>query len=173
MNNTMIDTKAVILSLQRVKKERRLSIDKIYKIVESKDPSSAVSRTTIARVFRKGAENLIFKWENTLRPIANALLDLEEIESYDNTETTAYKSILMLKKDIIGELEDRIKVFEDMNTESSHYLKTIKLLETQIAYKDKRIDQLLDANDRLQNTVDKLTQQLLTCPCRQKGEIVS
>ena len=109
MSNKMIDTRDVILALKKVKKEQKLSIDKILAMVEQQDPSKAVSRTSIARVFRKGSEDHIFKYEATLRPIANALLDIENIETNDDTETTAYKSILKLKKDLIDELETKLK----------------------------------------------------------------
>ena len=171
MNTNMIDTKDVILALKRVKKDKKLSIDKIYELVKEKDFSTSVSRTTVARVFKKNSENQTFRYEATLRPIANALLDMEEIEESDNNSTQAYKSILKLKQEIITELEDKLKNIESANTDVSHYIKSIELLNTQLAFKDKRIDQLLDANDRLQKTIDKLTDQLLTCPCRKSGGI--
>lgn len=167
--NTMIDTKDVILALKRVKKEKGLSLDKILVLMNEKDSTTAVSKTTLARVFKKGSENEIFRYEATLRPIANALLDIEEIEKDDSIDTQAMKSILILKQELITALQERLEVTESYDT--SYYIKAIEHYKSQLALKDKRIDQLLDANDRLQKTVDKLTDQLLTCPCRQAGEI--
>lgn len=169
MNTTMIDTKDVILALKRVKKEKGLSLDKILVLMNEKDSSTAVSKTTLARVFKKGSEDEIFRYEATLRPIANALLDIEEIETGDSIDTQAMKSILILKQELITALQEKLN-----NTEShdvGYYIKAIEHYKAQLALKDKRIDQLLDSNDRLQKTIEKLTEQLLSCPCRQAGEI--
>ena len=163
MKNTMIDTKAVILALKKVKKERGLSIEKIYRLVEENDPSRTVSQTSVARVFRKGSEDQIFKWENTLKPIANALLDIDEIEVDDDINTQAYKSILKLKKDIIEELEDKLSKVEGVSSDTEQYTRTIAHLKKQIELKDKRIDQLLDANDELRKDLTKLTDRILKC----------
>lgn len=168
MNTTMINTKDVILALKRVKKEKGLSLDKILVLMNEKDSSTAVSKTTLARVFKKGSEDEIFRYEATLRPIANALLDIEEIEKDDSIDTQAMKSILILKQELITALQDRIN-----NTEShdvDYYIRAIEHCKSQLALKDKRIDQLLDANDRMQKTIEKLTEQLLTCPCRKAAE---
>lgn len=162
MNTTMIDTKEVILALKKVKEERQLSLDKILDIMENADPSTAVSKTTLARVFREGSEEQIFKYEGTLRPIANALLDMENYETGDDNSTHLYKSILKLKKDIIIELEekandDKMKYLEQLNEETIKFQRSLEFMKEQINLKDKRIDQLLDQNVKLLN-------QLLSCP---------
>ena len=162
MNTTMIDTKEVILSLKKVKEDKQLSLDKILEIMEKADPSTAVSKTTLARVFREGSEEQIFKYEGTLRPIANALLDIENYENDDDNATHLYKSILKLKKDIIIELEEKSNIekmhyMEKLSEETEQFHKNIAFLREQIALKDKRIDQLMDQNVQLIN-------QLLSCP---------
>ena len=165
----MINTKDVILALKKVKKDKKLSNEKIYKMVKEKDFATSVSLTTVNRVFRKDSETIPFRYEATLRPIANALLDMEVVEDTDNNDTQAYKSILVLKQEIITELEKKLKDVENANPDIMHYVRSIEHLQKQLAFKDKRIDQLLDANDRLQKTVDKLTDQLLSCPHRGRG----
>ena len=162
MNTTMIDTKEVILSLKKVKEERQLSLDKILDIMENADPSTAVSKTTLARVFREGSEDQIFKYEGTLRPIANALLDMETYETGDDNSTHLYKSILKLKKDIIIELEEKandakMEYLEQLSVETAKFQRSIDFLSNQIELKDKRIDQLMEQNMQLMN-------QLLSCP---------
>lgn len=164
----MIKTAEVIRALKKVKKANRLSNKKIYEIVKEKDYSTSISLTSVNRVFRKGSESIAFRYEATLRPIANALLDMEEIETSDDTDTQAYKSILVLKQEIITELEGKLKIVDE-NPDISHYVKSIEHLQHQLALKDKRIDQLLDSNDRLQGTIDKLTEQILSCPHRGRG----
>lgn len=171
MNTTMINTKDVILALKRVKKEKKLSLDKILILMNEKDSTTAVSKTTLARVFRDGSEDEIFRYEATLRPIANALLDIEEIEASDSIDTQALKSILILKQELITALDEKLHNTEPHD--AAYYQRELEHYRTQIALKDKRIDQLLDANDRLQRNVDKLTDQLLSCPCRKADAIGS
>lgn len=177
MNLSMIDTKNVILALKQVKKEKKLSLDKILAMMNENDPSSAVSKTTLSRVFAKGSEELIFKYENTLRPIANVLLDIENIEEDDSNKTVAMKSILKLKKDIIEELEGKLKTVEDDQKQKYHerlaketekFQKSLDFAMKQIELKDKRIDLLMAQNDRLSITNNKLLNQFLECPLKNK-----
>ena len=164
----METTKNVILNLKKIKQEKNLSLDKILAMME--ENNEFVSKTTLSRVFRKGSENERFNYETTLRPIANALLDIENIETYDDTDTRAYKSILKLKKDLILELESKVqtiqteeerKYHQKLEKETAKFQKSLDFLREQINLKDKRIDQLLDANVQLLNN-------LLTCPCRKE-----
>ena len=171
MNTTMIDTRDVILALKHVKKEKKLSLDKIHYLMVQQDPSTAVSKTTLSRIFSKGSEEQIFRYETTLRPIANALLDIETIETDDDLDTQAYKSILKLKKDIIEEFEEKLKDYEDLKLQLSHYQQTLELLHEQIKFKDSRIDKLLSSNERLTVVNDRLTERLISCPCRKEGAI--
>lgn len=175
MNSNMIDTRDVILSLKQVKKEKRLSLDKILDMMQEKDPATAVSKTTLSRVFAENSEEQLFRYETTLRPIANALLDMEEIEIGDDTDTQAMKSILKLKKDLIFELEskletiqseEQLKYHQKLEKETAEFQKSLGFLKQQIELKDHRITQLLDANDRLSITNDRLINQLMDCPLR-------
>ena len=168
----MTDTKEVIISLKQVKAEKKLSLDKIVSILEQN--GDYVSKTTLSRVFAKGSENQIFKWENTLKPIANALLDIDSNESDDNADTKAYKSVLRLKKDLLAELEnqnrelkqelkdEKLKYHDKLKAETDKFQKSLDFAMNQIELKDQRITQLLDANIQLLN-------RLLTCPCRSES----
>ena len=42
MNNNMIDTRDVILTLKHVKREKRVSLDNILDMMQEKDPATAV-----------------------------------------------------------------------------------------------------------------------------------
>lgn len=165
MSDLMVNTKDVILRLKKVKQEKKLSLDKIIKLMEQNN--EYVSKTTLSRVFAKGSEEQIFRYEATLRPIANALLDIETIETYDDPNTQAMKSILKLKKDLIDELKGELKGYEELKSQVEHQQKTIDLLNEQIAYKDARIDKLLDTNERQSVTIERITERLMTCPCRE------
>ena len=158
----MTKTKDVILKLKAVKEEKQLSLDKILSIMEQN--GEYVSKTTLSRVFAKGSEEKIFKYENTIRPIANALLDIENEEIDDSPDTKAYKSILKMKKDIISELQeerekDKKRYHEKLAEETAKFQKELDFAMQQIALKDKRIDQLMDDNSKLLN-------HILDCPYR-------
>ena len=170
----MINTRDVILTLKEVKKEKNLSLDKIVSLMEQN--GEYVSKSTLSRVFADGSEDQTFRYEATLRPIANALLDIETIEVDDDIDTQAYKSILKLKKDLLYELErqnkelkdelnvSKLKYHEKLKVETDKFQKSLDFAMKQIELKDQRITQLLDANIQLLN-------QLLACPCRKAGEI--
>ena len=185
-----LDKRKLVLSLQRVKKDRGINIDQVYEIVYNNNPEIAPSRSSVARVFAEGSENdaSSFKFETTLKPIADALLDIDSDEQEDSSEELA-KSLLKYKKDLIEDylaqirdLKEELKTIkererkrynEKIAKESEQFHKSIDFAKNQIALKDHRIDQLLNANDRLQASNDKLMDinnkliiQLTDCPLR-------
>ena len=90
---------------------------------------------------------------------------METIEDDDDMDIQALKAILKYKIERIKELEatldhEKIKSHEKLDKEREQFQKSLDFLKTQVSLKDKRIDQLLDANVKLLN-------QLLNCPCRQ------
>lgn len=174
MKHEMINSKDVILALKQVKEEKNLSLDKILALVE--ENGEYVSKTTLSRVFSKGSEEQLFRYETTLRPIANALLDIEHNEEGDDVDTHAYKSLLKLKKDLLFELENQVKELKaeldnsklkyhkKLEVETAKFQKSLDFATHQIELKDKRIDQLMDMNHELMS-------QLLSCPCRKNDKI--
>lgn len=179
----MTNTKDVIIKLKEVKKEKGLSLDKILILVEQN--GEYISKSTLARVFADGSEEKkSFRYEETIRPIANALLDIENEEDDDDAETLAFKSILKLKMNVIDEnsrkieeLQEQVKeteskekrkYHEKLASELTKMQKSLDFAMEQIALKDKRIDQLMNANDRLSVTNDRLINQLMDCPLRKE-----
>jgi len=172
----MTETKDIILKLKKVKEEKNLSLDKILELMQEHDYSSTVSKTTLSRVFRDGSEDQTFNYEGTIRPIANVLLDLE-IENDDDIDTRAYKSILKLKKELIDDLEERIRTVENtekakyhdkLAAETEKFQKDMEFVKNQIELKDQRIDLLLAANERLSVMNNKMLEQFLDCPLKHK-----
>ena len=173
----MTETREVILALKQVKDEKNLSLDKILDLMELNDPATAVSKTTLSRVFAKGSEDQIFRYETTLRPIASVLLD-ENIENDDDTNTKGIKAILKLKKDIIDELKNKIKTVESEEKEKYHikldeettkFQRSLDFVKNQIELKDKRIDHLLEENMKLVDANMRLLEQVLNCPLKNGG----
>ena len=165
----MSNTKDIIVKLKKVRKEKKLSFGDILYIMEQN--GDYLSKSTISRVFADGSENVSFKYEETIRPIAKALLDIETIEDTDNMDVQAMKSLLKYKMQMIEDLEkqiatlksdinyEKVKHHEKMDKEREQFQRSLDFCRSQIDLKDKRIDQLLDANVKLLN-------QLLDCPCR-------
>ena len=175
MDIIMIDTQNVIDSLQKIYKKRKLTQQKAYQIVYDFDPLNCPSETTIARVFRKGAKAENFRWEASLRPIANAILNLEEIDPGDSPEEQALKSMLKLKKDQLGIVneereEEKDKYHKRLAEELDKFQKSLDFLKKQIELKDERIDYFMRANERLSITNDRLINQLMECPLRKECE---
>ena len=180
----MTNTKDVIAKLKEVKKEKGLSLDKILVMVENN--GEYISKSTLARVFKDGSENCSFRYEETIRPIANALLDIENYEATDDPETLAFKSLLQLKMRVIDEnsrmiselqeqikdtaTEEKLKYQKKLQQEVDKFQRSLDFLKNQVELKDKRIDQLMDANDRLSITNDRLINQLMDCPLRSDKE---
>lgn len=131
-----------------------------------------LSKSTISRLFADGSEEMSFRYEETIRPIANALLDIDTMEDDDSMDVQAMKSLLKYKSQYISDLEqqisnletaldkEKIKYHEKLESERERFNKSIEFLKEQVAYKDKRMDLLLDAvrekDDLHRNMLDKL-----------------
>ena len=176
----MTNTKDIILKLKEVRKEKDLSYGDILELMEKN--GDYLSKSTISRVFQDGSETQSFRYEETIRPIAKALLDIENIEDDDNTDVRAMKSLLQYKIQRIEELEqqieqlessfnkERIKLHEKMEQEREQWSRSIEFLKAQITLKDLRIDRLLNAVQSKDSQVEQLLLQVLSCPCRKKQE---
>lgn len=175
----MESTKEIIMLLKQVKAEKNLSFDKILALME--ENGQYLSKSTLSRVFAEGSEESSFRYE-TLRPIADVLLDIEHIETDDTTDTKAYKTILKLKKDIIDELKDelvaqseqmekqlnneKVRYAEKLANETKHFNDSLAFMSHQIELKDQRIDALLTTTTELMATNNKLLKQLMDCPLK-------
>ena len=123
----------IITKLKKVREENGLSYQKIVELVEKN--GDYVSLSTVKRVFEEGSESYGFQFENTLKPIANAVLGIySETDIVSASEVDALKSIVAYKSDRITELEARLE-----RTEES-YRRRLDFLKEQIALKDQRID---------------------------------
>lgn len=174
----MTNTKDIIIKLKEVRNEKNLSYGDILDLMEKNN--DFLSKSTISRVFADGSEDMSFRYEETIRPIANALLDIETIEDDDSIDTQAMKSLLKYKVQRIEELEaeiehlkasldkEKVKYHEKLDQERERSRQSIEFLKEQIQFKDKRMDFLLDAVKEKDALHNKMLEQILTCPCRGK-----
>lgn len=174
----MTNTRDIIIELKKVRKEKDLSYTDIMKLMETN--GDYISKSTLSRVFAEHSEDTSFKYEETIRPIAKALLDIENIEEDDNMDTRAMKSLLKYKMQRIEELEkqnaqlkaeldkEKVKGHEKFAKERQLCNDRIDFLTSQIEIKDKRIDQLLDANFKNFNQLSDLIDKFMVCPYRKE-----
>ena len=172
----MTNTKEIILKLKEVRKEKGYSYGDILELMERN--GDFLSKSTISRVFSDGSEELSFRYEETIRPIAKALLDIETIEETDDLDVQAMKSLLQYKIKRIEELEqqieqleasfdkERLKYHEKMEQEREQWSRSIEFLKNQVSLKDKRIDVLLEAVQVKDSKFEEVLGLILSCPCR-------
>lgn len=176
----MTDTSDIIIKLKQVREQKGLSYGDILNLLEKN--GDFLSKSTLSRIFQEGSENLSFRYEETIRPIAKALLDIETIEADDNLDVQVMKTLLQYKIQRIEELEwqlehinslfetERNKMNEKMEQERKQWSKSIEFLKEQISYKDQRMDVLLKAVQDKDKRYDTLLELVLSCPCRNKQQ---
>ena len=136
----------IVTNLKRVREENGLSYQKIVEMVENN--GEYVSLSTVRRVFEDGSESYGFQFDNTLRPIANAVLGIySDTDVVSASEVEALKSIVSYKSDRIVELESQLKRTEDS------YRRRLDFLKHQISLKDERIDKRDAMIERLINVI--------------------
>lgn len=133
----MTNTKELILQLKEVRQEKQLSYNDILEIMEKN--GDFLAKSTLSRVFAEGSENERFMYETTIRPIANALLDIETLEETDTIDEKAMKALLRYK------------------------IQRIEELEQQINYKDTRMDMLLGWVDEKDTQNKEMLEKVLKC----------
>lgn len=182
----MTNSKDLILKLRAVYNEKKQSADFSYDILLAlmEGDGEFISKSTLSRLFGKNWENYSFDYERTLIPIANALLDVENFESDDDTDTKAYKSLLKFKMSVISEnskkiaelktqieevsSRERSKYLDKLEKETIKFQKSLEFLKHQVDLKDKRIDQLMSENGKLIDTNNRLINQFLDCPLKKE-----
>ena len=170
----MLSMRDIIIRLKEVKEREHYSYTDINNLIE-KNGDYPLSKSTLSRVFSEGSENERFSYEDTIRPLAKALLDIENIEETDTDDVKTLKTLLKLKMQRIEELEcelakEKNKYHEKLDKERERANRSIDFLKEQVAYKDKRMDVLLDAVRKKDELHNKLLEQILSCPCRKKNE---
>ena len=176
----MTNTKDIIMKLKEVREEKGYSYNDILDLMEKN--GDYLAKSTISRVFAEGSEEMSFRYEETIRPIAKALLDIENIEDDDNMDIKAMKSLLKYKIQRIEELErqiehlqsaldkEKIKSHEKLEAERERSNRSIEFLKNQVDLKDKRMDMLLEAIFIKNTQHDEIINAVMSCPLRSKDE---
>lgn len=149
-----------IRRLKEIKQEQGLSISQIMDMMEQR--GQYVSEPTLKRIFSDGSEEKNFRYQDTIMPVADVLLDLygdksgiDDAESLRHIirEKNKFIELLMLK------LEEQAKTHAEKETvyadRKAAFEKQIAHLETQI----NRYEQAIDKKDAL---IEKLLDSVLT-----------
>lgn len=139
----------IVRQLKKVREENGLSYQRIFDLVQ--ESGSYVSLSTIRRVFEEGSESYGWQYENTLKPIAAAVLGAyspPDEAAEDVAETM--QAIIDYKSMRIRELESQLA-----RTEES-YKRRLDFIKDQIVLKDARIDR---RDDLIEKLLDAVLQQ--------------
>ena len=162
----MTNTRDIIVKLKEVREEKKLSFTDILSMMEQN--GDYLAKSTLSRVFSDGSEEMSFKYEETIRPIANALLDIDHIEENDVLDVKAMKTLLQYKNEKIRELsrqldKEKLVYHEKLEKERNQSRRSIDFLKSQIELKDKRMDQLLNAIFEKDKQQKELINRILAC----------
>lgn len=137
----------LIAQLKEVKKANEITYPRIMERIEA--TGKYISLTTLRRVFAEGSELNAdcFNYENTLLPIADALLPIEDTPTIiDNP----YAGEIAGLKAVIRTQAEEISHLYDLN---QHLHKRITFLLEQIEIKDRRMD---EKDETIRRLMDKL-----------------
>ncbi|MBP5461175.1 MAG: hypothetical protein J6Y20_03525 [Lachnospiraceae bacterium] len=125
----------LVRQLKEVKKMQEITFPRIMDRLEKH--GYYVSLTTLRRVFADGSENnaASFSYENTLMPVAEVLLDAEDVPTPVNSpwakEIDALKSVIHVQNEEIARLHEL----------KEHLESRVTFLLEQIERKDRRMDE--------------------------------
>lgn len=136
----------LIKELKEIKKANEITFPRIIERLEKNGKS--VSLTTLRRVFADGSEDNAsnFSYENTLIPIAEVLLNVEDLPTPADSpyakEIEGLKSVIHVQNEEIARLHEL----------KEHLESRITFLLEQIEKKDRRMD---EKEETIQKLMDK------------------
>ena len=140
--------------LKEIKTEQGLSIPQIMDMLEER--GQFVSEPTLKKIFSDGSEDKNFRYQDTIMPVADVLLDLYGDKSgIDDCE--ALRHIIREKNKLIELLMMKLEEQDKSHVEKeivyadrkAAFEKQIQHLESQIARYEKAIDRKDDLIERL------------------------
>lgn len=147
-----------IKRLKQIKEEQGLTIPQIMEMMEKR--GLFVSEATIKKVFADGSEEKNFRYQDSIAPIADVLLDiygdtsgLEDLESLKQIihEKNKLIELLMIK---LEETEDAAKSRDALYADrKSAYEKTIDSLELQVHRLHEQVDRKDIMLEKLMNAL--------------------
>ena len=126
--------KDTVERLRKVKKEKEFTISTIMKMLEQKQ--FYLSETTVKRVFSENADPASFKYQDTILPLADVLLDFYEDQS-GTDEVEALKAMIRDKNMTISILVAKNEeIRADFDKRIAHLQKQIDRLEKTLDFRE-------------------------------------
>ena len=126
--------KDTVERLRKVKKEKEFTISTIMKMLEKKQ--FYLSETTVKRVFSENADPASFKYQDTILPLADVLLDFYEDQS-GTEEVEALKAMIRDKNMTISILVAKNEeIRADFDKRIAHLQKQIDRLEKTLDFRE-------------------------------------
>ena len=165
-------TREVIRQLKNVREERGLSIQRIVDMTEAN--GTPVSLATVRRVFEAGSEERNFRYEDSIKPIVDVLLEVDRPAGSggkDEAELDMLRAVVNYKNTRIAELEAdaanveaKVQAAKDEAQSKIVFLKEqIKFKEEQMCVKDKLLDERRDFIYRKDRIITVLCILLALC----------
>ena len=135
----------LIKTLKEIKERDEITYPRIMDRMEKN--GKFVSLTTLRRVFAEGSEMNAgsFNYESTLIPIAEALLDVEDVPTDEKSpcakDIDALKAVLRVQNEEIARLHD---LKDHLETRITFLLDQISKKDTRMDQKDEIIRRLMD-----------------------------
>lgn len=138
-----------IRRLKEIKSEQGLSISQIMEMLEK--AGQFVSEPTLKKIFAEGSEERNFRYQDTIMPVADVLLDiygdksgLDDAESLRQIihEKNRYIELILFKLEEQKEEYAREKALYEER--KAMYERSIERLEKQIERKDRMIEQFMN-----------------------------
>lgn len=148
----------LIKQLKEIKERDEITYPRILDRMEKN--GKVVSLSTLRRVFADGSENnaSVFNYEATLLPIAEALLNVEDLPTPANSpyakELDGLKSVIHLQNEEIARLHEL----------KEHLESRVTFLLAQIEKKDERMDRkdrIIDERDAVIREKDEIIKSLM------------
>lgn len=141
--------KSTIIKLKKIKQEQNLSIKKIMDLLE--DQGQFVSEGTLKKIFAEGSEEKSFRYQDTLAPLADVLMDIYGDQSEVNDVATLKRIIREKNKQIeflMVKMEEQKEVYAERKTMYERRIEDLnaqlKRLDISVEKKDKMLEQLMD-----------------------------
>jgi maltooligosyltrehalose synthase len=141
--------KSTIIKLKKIKQEQNLSIKKIMDLLE--DQGQFVSEGTLKKIFAEGSEEKSFRYQDTLAPLADVLLDIYGDQSEVNDVATLKRIIREKNKQIeflMVKMEEQKEVYAERKTMYERRIEDLnaqlKRLDISVEKKDKMLEQLMN-----------------------------
>ena len=160
--------RSTIRRLKQIKTEQGLSISKIMELMEAR--GQFVSEATLKKVFAEGSEDKNFRYQDSIAPIADVLLDIYgDTSESDDVETLRH--FLREKNKLIEflmiKLEEqelatakREAIYAERKKAFEH---TIETLEAQISHFREQLSRKEEAIERKDAILERLINSHLRC----------